>query len=89
MPKFTLIAEHLDDNDNPTSTVTHEFYEDYLPEVVMMAESFLRGVGFCFNGTLDIIEDEEPISFDFSTMNDQNIPNSFTSDTITITTGSV
>ena len=56
MPKFTLIAEHLDDNDNPTSTVTHVFNEDFLPEVVMMMQEFLRGVGFYFNGELNISE---------------------------------
>lgn len=56
MPKFTLIAEHLDDKGNPTSTVTHVFNEDFLPDVVMSMQEFLRGTGFYFNGDLDIVE---------------------------------
>lgn len=62
MPKFTLIAEHLGENDlDVTSRVIHEFNEDLLEEVVMMMQEFLRGVGYYFNGQLQILENEKPI----------------------------
>jgi hypothetical protein len=61
MPKFTLIAEHLGENDlDITSRVIHEFNEDYLHDVVMMMQEFLRGVGFYFDGELQILENEKP-----------------------------
>lgn len=59
MPKFTLIAEHLDDNGGIESRVIHEFDRDYLPEVVMMMQEFLRGVGFYFDGELQIFDENE------------------------------
>jgi hypothetical protein len=62
MPKFTLIAEHtgLYARDVESRT-THEFEVDYLPDVLQNMELFLRGVGFVFDGNLDIVNDfEEP-----------------------------
>jgi hypothetical protein len=62
MPKFTLIAEHTDlYTGDVTSKTTHEFEVDYLPDALQNMELFLRGVGFVFDGNLDIVNDfEEP-----------------------------
>lgn len=60
MPKFTLIGEHTDLQQNPNgSKVIHEFHCDFLPEVLEHFQLFLRGCGFNPNGTLDFIPDEE------------------------------
>lgn len=57
MPKFTLIAEHIDEDTCQTySKVTHEFYHETLDEVVMSLQEFLRGVGYYFEGDLQIGE---------------------------------
>lgn len=59
MPKFTLIGEHTDLQQNPDgSKMTYEFHCDYLPEVLEHMELFLRGVGFVPNGTLDFVPEE-------------------------------
>ena len=62
MPKFTLIAEHTGlYAGNVESRTTHEFEVDYLPDALQNMELFLRGVGFVFDGNLDIVNDfEEP-----------------------------
>jgi hypothetical protein len=49
MPKFILIAEH----DDETRT-TVEFNQDFLPEVLMHMDMFLRGTGFSYDGSLTI-----------------------------------
>jgi hypothetical protein len=54
MPKFTLIAEH----DDETRT-TVEFNQDYLPNVLMQMDMFLRGTGFVYDGSLSIEEWED------------------------------
>ena len=60
MPKFTLIAEHYDEmTGDIESTVTHQFDKEYLPDVVMAMQEFLRGVGYYFDGELNISEDNE------------------------------
>lgn len=56
MPKFTLIADHIDEDTRQTySKVTHEFYHETLDEVVMSLQEFLRGVGYYFEGDLQIV----------------------------------
>ena len=56
MPKFTLIAEHIDEDTCQTySKVTHEFYHETLDEVVVSLQEFLRGVGYYFEGDLLIV----------------------------------
>lgn len=56
MPKFTLIAEHVDEDTCQTySKVTHEFYHETLDEVVASLQEFLRGVGYYFEGDLQIV----------------------------------
>lgn len=60
MPKFTLIGEHTDLQQNPDGTkVQYEFNCDYLYEVVEHVELFLRGCGFNPTGKLDFVPDEE------------------------------
>ena len=54
MPRFKLICDHSCDLD--THVVTHEFSADYLPEVLMNLDMFLRGAGYIFDGQVDIIE---------------------------------
>ena len=49
MPKFTLIAEHDDG-----TKVTSEFTNDYLDDVLENVDLFLRGVGFFFDGRLNV-----------------------------------
>lgn len=45
----------------PTST-TREFDCDYLPEVLEEIEIFLKGCGYHFDGTLDIIKEDDGTS---------------------------
>ena len=60
MPKFTLIGEHTDLQQNPDGTkVQYEFNCDYLHEVVEHVELFLRGCGFNPTGKLDFVPEEE------------------------------
>jgi hypothetical protein len=54
MPKFTLISEH----DDSTRT-TVEFEHDFLPNVLMQMDMFLRGTGFVYDGSLSIEEWED------------------------------
>lgn len=49
MPKFTLISEHDD-----SSRTTVEFERDFLPDVLMHLDMFLRGTGFSYDGSLTI-----------------------------------
>lgn len=60
MPKFILIAQHMDEYDEVESTVTHEFNYEYLPDVLMGMDSFLRGVGFVYDGELGV---NEPVRY--------------------------
>jgi hypothetical protein len=57
MTKFTLVCDHSCDLD--THVVTHQFNAEYLPDVLLNIEQFLRGVGYHFDGVLTI---EEPHS---------------------------
>ena len=54
MPKFTLISEHDD-----SSRTTVEFERDFLPDVIMQMDMFLRGTGFVYDGSLSIEEWED------------------------------
>ena len=57
MPKFKLICDHSCDLD--THIVTHEFTADYLPEVLLNIDMFLKGAGYIYDGEVDIIEPEK------------------------------
>lgn len=52
--KYTLTCEQ------DGFKTTTEFTEDYLPSVLENMQLFLRGCGFYFEGTLDIVDDEPP-----------------------------
>jgi hypothetical protein len=56
MTKFTLVCDHSCDLD--THVVTNTFNADYLPDVLMNIEQFLRGAGYYFDGKLEIVEDQ-------------------------------
>jgi hypothetical protein len=53
MPKFTLICEHPG-----AYKTTHEFEEEFLPNVLDNIELFLRGAGFCPTGNLEFVDEE-------------------------------
>lgn len=59
MPKFTLIAEHDDGN-----KITSEFVNDYLYDVLENMDLFLRGVGFFYEGRLNVESEEFYRSYD-------------------------
>lgn len=66
MPKFTLIAEHIDEDTGECySKVTHEFNQETLDEVVMSLQEFLRGVGYYFEGDLGLGEPVRYVATDF------------------------
>jgi hypothetical protein len=52
MTKFTLVCD--DSCDLDTHVVTHEFNAEYLHDVLMNLEQFLRGAGYVFDGQLII-----------------------------------
>lgn len=49
----TLLAYTFED-----SSLIYEFQEENLHDVISRFEGFLRGCGFQFNGTLEIVEDQ-------------------------------
>ena len=52
--KFKLICEYEEGD-----LVTHEFNKELLSDVLMRMQDFLKGCGYVFDGTLDIVPDEE------------------------------
>jgi hypothetical protein len=50
--KFTLQCEYEDG-----TRMTHEFYHEYLGDVLESTELFLRGCGFVNEGYLDFVSD--------------------------------
>ena len=59
MSKYTFICEHTDLYGKVDGNkITHEVTQESLLSVVESFEQFLRGVGFYFDGHLDIVEDE-------------------------------
>lgn len=51
--KFKLICEYEDGD-----VITHEFSKIFLYDVLERTQDFLKGCGFVFNGTLDIVSGE-------------------------------
>lgn len=88
MSKYTFICEEESTSYSTAieSKKTVEFRADSLNDVLEQFESFLRGSGFYFKGTLDIVdyefEDTEPdwnipkekTNFDFSGIPNNNFP---------------
>jgi hypothetical protein len=52
--KFKLVCEYEEGD-----VITHEFNKVLLSDVLMRMQDFLKGCGFVFDGTLDIVSDEE------------------------------
>lgn len=67
MSKF-ILTSFQDEN-----VTTKEFESDYLFDVVERFEEFLRGCGYCFEGTLEIVNDED--TKEISVMKDNNRAN--------------
>ena len=57
--KFKLICEHEEGD-----VITHEFNKVLLSDVMMRVQDFLKGCGFVFDGTLDIVEEETFVESD-------------------------
>ncbi len=47
------------DEGKPTHIITHETYSVSLPEIIMEFEQYLRGTGFNFTGSLEIVQEDE------------------------------
>ena len=54
MPRFKLICDHSCDLD--THVVTHQFNAETYWEVIEQFEMFLKGAGYSFDGSLDLVE---------------------------------
>ena len=52
--KFKLVCDYEEGD-----VITHEFNKVLLSDVLMRMQDFLKGCGFVFDGTLDIVSDEE------------------------------
>lgn len=65
MSKYTFICEHTDLYGKVDGNkITHEVTQESLMSVIESFEQFLRGVGFYFDGHLDVVEPfppEEPL----------------------------
>ena len=55
--KFTFDYTWRDEDDNVVSRTRHTTSEETLGELLTAFETFLRGSGFVFNGTLDIVDE--------------------------------
>lgn len=65
MARYTFVCEHLEydmfrgEENSVAVKHTTEFNADDLNTMLQNFESFLRGAGFHFNGTIDIVNEEE------------------------------
>lgn len=61
MPKFTLIAEHVDlyTGDSNGHKITYEFEVDHISHVLENIDYFIRGVGYHPDGILDYVPEDE------------------------------
>ena len=61
MPKFTLIAEHVDLYTGKSNghKLTYEFEVDHISHVLENVDFFIRGAGYNPEGTLDYVPDED------------------------------
>lgn len=71
--KFKLVCEHEEGD-----VVTHEFQKVTLNDVLLRMQDFLKGCGYVFDGTLDIVPDEQmfgqqPQEFDFGKEHDEEV----------------
>ena len=57
--KTTVTIEHRDTSNKTTEKITLETYDETLPDLLRCFEQALRGAGFIFEGTLQIIDEKE------------------------------
>ena len=59
MPKFTLIAEHVDEfaQNEHEATVRVEFTVEQLDDVIGYMQDFLKGTGYNFKGSLYVSDE--------------------------------
>tara|TARA_A100001037_G_scaffold160116_1_gene144270 strand:+ start:2488 stop:2814 length:327 start_codon:yes stop_codon:yes gene_type:complete len=64
--KFTFDYTWRDEDDNVVSRTRHTTADETLSDVLNAFEMFLRGSGFVFDGTLDIVNENtnEPVHMD-------------------------
>jgi len=61
--KFKLICDY----ENGDGLITHEFEKVLLSDVLTHMQDFLKGCGFVFDGTLDIVEEDAPDVYAYET----------------------
>lgn len=54
--RMTFICEHDGPFNHVTNRITHETMNETWPEILEDFEMFLRGCGFHFNGSLDVVD---------------------------------
>ena len=59
MITFTQKNEEFNWSDSPNEQITMSTEAEELPKVLEAFERFLRGAGYCFDGHLEILDDEE------------------------------
>jgi hypothetical protein len=57
--KTTIVIEHRNLNNQTVEKYTAENYNETLHELIRCFEQTLRGAGFIFDGTLQIIDEKE------------------------------
>ena len=55
MAKYTFTCQHFTLRDRPIDKITYEIEVDTLHELLAGIENFLKGSGFVFDGTLDVV----------------------------------
>ncbi len=65
MSKFTFVCqkEAIPFDDCISSKKTVEFSTYDLYDIISEFQNFLRGCGYCFEGQLEIVDDDEPIEY--------------------------
>lgn len=56
MPNFKLVSEHTNDFGEVEFRSVSEFSAEVLDDVVMHIDMFLKGVGYCYNGEVQIVD---------------------------------
>jgi hypothetical protein len=57
MPKFTFICDH-NDNIGDGPVITYETERLFIDDVLFDFQDFLKGCGFVFDGTVQVVEDD-------------------------------
>ena len=78
MAKYTFTCQHFSLYNKPTDKITYEVEADTLSSVLEGLDNFLKGSGFVYTGTLDVVPyetgfQEENESLIFSSHNEDRI----------------